>query len=72
MLTDSAINRGIDVGVAVYSDWDPFEKLPFNYYDYDKKDTIHLSYDVRAGQLQVIAKASFKITYPSDVYIEYK
>jgi hypothetical protein len=71
-LTQTEINRGIDVGVAVYSDWDPFVKIPFDYYDYGQKDTIHLSYNAIPGQLQVIAKASFKIEYPSDVFIEYK
>lgn len=71
-LVDSQIGKGIEIGVAVYSDWDRFEKIPFKYYDSNKNDTIHLWYEMMPGQLQIIAKAPFTVTYPSDVYIQYK
>lgn len=70
-LSDSVIRRGVAIGLAVYSDWDLFGIIPFDYYDTNKNDTIHLSYDVTPGQLRIIAKTPFAISYPSDVYIQY-
>ena len=71
-LTQAEINKGINVGIAVYSDWDPFVTMPFNYYYDGQTDTIRLSYIAVPGQLQIIAKTSLEIKYPSDVLIEYK
>lgn len=71
-LVDSVINKGINIGLAVYSDWDIFQVLPFDYYDENKRDTVRFMYEVIPGQLTIIAKAAFKMTYPSDVFIQYK
>jgi hypothetical protein len=70
-LTDSAINKGIRVHVAIESEMDPFERLPItlNYAYYP--DTINLSYTAVPGKLTVIAKTSVNITWPSDVFIQY-
>ena len=71
-LTDSAINKGIRVGLAIFSDWSGFETLPFtiddpSYY----ADTINLSYTAIPGNLTVVAKTSVNITWASDVFIQY-
>jgi uncharacterized protein (UPF0305 family) len=71
-LTDSTINKGINVYVAIWTEMTTFERIPLIFYDFLQKDTIHLSYTAIPGQLQVIAEAPFEITYLSDVFIEYQ
>ena len=71
-LTDSALNRGINVRVAIYTDWSMFNLLPLTLYDQFLPDTVNLSYTATRGQLQVFAKAPFDINWASDVFIEYK
>ena len=72
MLTDSAIRRGIDVYVAIYWDWSPYNKLPVTLNDIDLPDTVNLRYDAMPGKLQVFAKAPFNINWASDVFIQYR
>lgn len=72
-LTDSAINNGIKVGVAIYSDWSVFDVLPFTINDPSwLRDTINLSYIATPGKLQVFATTSVDITWASDVSILFK
>ena len=71
-LTDSAINKGIKVSVALYSDWSTFYLIPSTIYDQDLPDTVNISYSVIQGQLKLISVAPFDITWKSDVLIEYK
>lgn len=71
-LTDSAINRGVRVYVAIYTDWSPFERVPQTLHDVFLPDTINLTYKVTAGHLNVFAKAPFQIEWPSDIMIEYQ
>jgi len=70
-LTDSAINKGIKVHVAIESEMMPFERLPvtLNYAFFP--DTINLSYTAMPGQLQIFAKTSVNIHWLSDVFIQY-
>lgn len=71
-MTDSAINKGISVGLAIYSDWSVFETLPFTIDDPTwLRDTINLSYTVTPGKLQIFAKTTDDITWASDVFIQY-
>lgn len=71
-LTDSAINRGIKVYAAIYTDWSSFDQLPLTLTDVFLPDTVNLSYTVTAGHLKVFAKAPFDITWQSDVMIDYQ
>lgn len=72
MLTDSVINRGIKVGVAVYSERSRFEILPVTINDPSwLTDTIQLSFTVTPGKLKVLSKTSVNITWPSDVFIQF-
>jgi hypothetical protein len=71
-LTDSAISRGIEVYVAEYSDWSPFRQLPLTLYDPSLPDTVNLSFTAAPGEVQVIAKAPFAITWRGDVFIKYR
>jgi len=71
-LTDAAINRGISVHLAIYTDWSMFNQLPLTLRDQFLPDTINLSYTAMRGQLQVFAKAPFDLVWASDVFIEYK
>lgn len=71
-LTDSAMNKGVKVSVALYSDWSTFYLIPSTLYDQDLPDTVTISYSVIPGQLKLIALAPFDITWKSDVLIEYK
>lgn len=71
-LTDSAINKGISVGLAIYSDWSVFETLPFTIDDPTwLRDTINISYTVTPGKLQIFAETTDDITWASDVFIQY-
>lgn len=76
-LTDSAIHKGIDVGVAMYTEMTTFETLPSTIYEYTQMDSVQLSYVASPGRLQIIAQASFDLTYMSaptylsDVRIRY-
>ena len=72
MLTDSVINKGIGVGVRIYSERGRFETLPVTIDDPSwLTDTIQLSCTVTPGKLKVFAKTSVNITWPSDVYIQF-
>lgn len=72
-LTDSAIRKGIRVGVAIFSDGSNFETLPFTINDPSYfRDTINLTYSALPGQLQVFAKTTVTITWPSDIFIQYE
>lgn len=70
-LTDSAINKGIKVHVAIESEMMPFERLPvtLNYSGYP--DTISLSYTPVPGRLNIFAKTSMTLVGPADVFIQY-
>jgi hypothetical protein len=71
-LTDSVINKGIRVGLAIYSSWSVFQTLPVTLYDpVSLPDTINLSYTAIPGDLKVVAKTAVNITWPSDVFIQY-
>ena len=72
MLTDSVINRGIEVGVRIYSERSRFETLPVAIDDPSwLTNTIQLSCAVTPGRLKGFAKTSVNITWPSDVFIQY-
>ena len=72
MLTDSVINKGIKVGVAIYSEMSRFEPLPVTI-DYSTRpgDTVQLTYTVMPGKLKVLAKTPATITWASDVFIQF-
>ena len=70
-LTDSAINKGIRVEVAIFTDWSVFRQLPLTFSEASLADTINLSYTAVPGRLKVIAKAPFEIDWQSDVRIGY-
>lgn len=71
-LTDSAISKGINVYVAMWTEMTVFESIPSIFYDFTRKDSVRLSYTVIPGQLQVLAKSPSELDYESDVMIEYK
>jgi hypothetical protein len=71
-LTDSAINKGIKVQVAIYTDWSLFNDIPLTLTEIGLPDTVNLSYSVQPGNLRIVAKAPFEITWPSDVVIVYQ
>ncbi len=70
-LTQEAITKGIFPAVAIHTEMTTFDVIPLTFYDLIKKDSVHLSYSVSPGKLQVIANAPFEIYYVSDVYIQY-
>jgi hypothetical protein len=71
-LTDSALNKGIKVYVAIYSDWSFFEQMPLTLNDADLPDTANLSFNAMPGSLQIIARAPFVLNWSSDILIEYE
>jgi hypothetical protein len=71
-LTQAAINKGVDVSVALWTEMTPFMQIPTTTYDLVQKDTINLSFAVKPDTLRVLAKAPFDITYESDVLIHYQ
>lgn len=71
-LTDSTINRGVKVYVAIYTDWSPFERVPQTLHDVFLPDTVNLSYKVTQGLLTIFAKSPFEINWSSDAMIEYQ
>ena len=71
-LTDSVINQGIQVSLAIYSEMTVFEILPSMINDPSLPDTINLSYTATPGELKVFAKTTVNITWQSDVSIVYK
>ena len=71
-LSDSAINRGVTIHAAIYSDWSPFNPLPLTLHELGLPDTVNLTYTIIPGKVKVIAKAPFTITWLSDVMIEYR
>jgi len=71
-LTPEAINRGIDVYVALSTEMSPFDKIPRSILDPFFTDTVHLSFDVMPEKLQLIARSTVDMTKAeSDMYIEY-
>lgn len=71
-ITDSAINRGINVHLAIFTEMTTFQKLPLSFYDQVRRDSVHLSYTATRGQILVLARATFNLNYASDVMIEYQ
>ena len=71
-LTDSTINRGVNVSVAMWTEMTTFQQVPSIFYDFVRNDSIHLSYTVAPGKLQVLAETPLGVDYQSDVLIEYK
>ncbi|HEX3164818.1 MAG TPA: hypothetical protein VHQ93_01090 [Chitinophagaceae bacterium] len=72
LLTQDAINRGVDVYVAPWSEMSVFEKLPYSYPPFGG-DTISFSYSAMPGQLKVYATTNQSRAWDmSDIYIEYK
>jgi len=72
-LTQQAIGLGMNVYVAPWTEMSSFEKIPCTIYPGLFIDTVHVSYKVIPGQLQVMAQANFDMTKEkSDIYIEYK
>jgi hypothetical protein len=71
-LTDIAINKRINVSLAIYTDWSSFRQLPFILSDPFLPDTIGLTYSLMPGQLKVFAKTPLDIKWASDVIIEYQ
>jgi hypothetical protein len=71
-LTDTVLNRGISVWVAVYSDWDPFEQLPFTSNNSFLADTIRFSYTAIPGRVEIIAETALILDWPSDFLIKYR
>ena len=71
-LTDSTINKGINLYVAIWTEMTTFDSIPLTFYEYTQSDSVHLSYTAIRGQLQVIAEAPFEVRYVSDVFIEYQ
>ncbi|MBD0367268.1 MAG: hypothetical protein ICV53_14340 [Flavisolibacter sp.] len=65
-LTQEAINKGISVHVAPYTEMSTFSELPVTV------NGIELSYVAEPTHLYVIARAPFTISDASDVYIEYR
>ena len=71
-LTDTAINRGVKVYVAIYSDWSFFYQLPQTLSDPFLTDTINLTFNLIPGHVQVFAKTPVEIKWPSDISILYQ
>jgi len=71
-LTDSTISKGINVSVAMWTEMTIFERIPMTFYDFVNKDSVHLSFTAKPGQLRVTAQAPFELNYESDVLIEYE
>jgi len=71
-LTDSAINRGVTVYVAMWTEMTTFQQIPSIFYDFGRNDSIHLSYTAAPGKLKVFAETPLGVDYQSDVLIEYK
>ena len=70
-LTQDAINRGIKVHVAIWTEMSTFFPIPSRYYEPLHQAYVELSYTAAPGELQVLAKAPFEVKYESDVFIEY-
>jgi len=66
-LTDSVINKGISVFVALITDWTPFYQVPSTMSDISLPDTVNVTYTATRGQLQLFAKAPFEMNFESDV-----
>lgn len=71
-LTQQAIDKGIRVYVAMWSETTPFEPLPTVFSIPSQGVKIELFYTARPGELRIIAQSPSSIPYPSDVYIEFK
>lgn len=67
-LTQAAIDKGIDVSVAIYTEMTLFTWLPTIITMTDK---IELLYTVEPGKLYVIARTSTPLNFQSDVCIRY-
>lgn len=72
LLTQDAINNGINVYVAPWTEMSVFEKLPYSYQTFPG-DTIHFSYSIIPGELKVYANTNMSQAWDkSDICIEYK
>jgi len=71
-LTDSTISKGVNVYVAMWTEMTTFQQIPSIFYDFVRSDSIHLSYTVVPGKLQVLAETPLGVDYQSDVLVEYK
>lgn len=67
-LTQAAIDKGIDVSVAIYTEMTLFTWLPTIITVTDK---IELLYTVEPGKLYVIARTPTPLNFQSDVCIRY-
>jgi len=72
MLTDSTIRQGIKVSVAMWTEMTQYDSIPSIFYDFSRKDSVHLSYKATPGELKVFARTALELNYESDVLIEYK
>ena len=72
-LTQDAINKGIDIYLAPWTEMSVFEKLPFDYIDPALSDTLRFSYTIIPGQLKIISNTRLNNRWDqSDVYILFK
>lgn len=71
-LTGAAINKGIKIYVAIYTDWSSFFPLPMTLSDPFLTDTINLTYTLVPGHVKVFAKTPADINWASDISIEYQ
>ena len=71
-LTDTVINKGVNVSLAINADWSSFRQLPLTLTDPFLTDTINLTYSLMPGQVKIFAKTPLDIKWASDVIIEYQ
>jgi hypothetical protein len=71
-LTQDAINKGIKVHVAIWTEMSTFFPIPSRYYETLQQAYVELSYTAAPGELLVLAKAPFEVKYESDLFIEYQ
>ena len=71
-LTDTVINKGVNVSLAINTDWSPFRQLPLTLNDPFLADTINRTYSLMPGQVKIFAKTPLDIKWASDVIIEYQ
>jgi hypothetical protein len=71
-LTDTVIKKGVNVSLAINTDWSSFRQLPLTLNDPFSTEVIDLTYLLMPGRLKIFAKTSLDITWASDVIIEYR
>jgi len=72
MLTDSTIRKGVKVSVAMWTEMTTYDSIPSVFYDFVRKDSVHLTYIATPGELKVFARTALELNYESDVLIQYK